>query len=226
MVFKRCWFVALALCLSLLSQEAGRTGIYQDDRIQVDVPAGWTYKPVYLTVSGDQTYQQQVGVVLSDGPFELYLLTHYGHASGVIGGRFGEIATYVAPWIKDESPSHCIEVFQLDSNPVSRELVRTDLVLDSAMKIGSNDTNCQTIKAGGKGRFWAGAYFGYPAQKPYGSGFFVSYPLSAYSGCGSQMVFTASFRTNGPENLPAEDDARVKKFLAEADKVVAGISYK
>ena len=165
-------------------------------------------------------------MVLSDGPFELYFLTHYGHASGVIGGRFGEIATYVAPWIKNDESSYCLEIFQRDINPVSKELVRVDLVLDSEVKVESSDTYCQTIRAGGKGRFWTGAYFGYPVKEPYRPGFFVSFPLSAHSGCINQMAFTASFRTTDSEKLPAESDPRVKKFLSEANKVVAGITYK
>jgi hypothetical protein len=108
MLNKRCGLVALGFCLSLLGQEAERTRIYQDDRILVKIPPGWSSKPVYSTVTGDQTYQEPVGVILSGGPFELYFLTHYGHASGVIGGRFGEIATYVAPWMKDDESSYCL----------------------------------------------------------------------------------------------------------------------
>ena len=62
---------------------AGAVGnVYQDDRIQVVVPNGWSAKRVTVTTSGDETIEIPIGVSLSKGLFRLYLLTHYGQVTG------------------------------------------------------------------------------------------------------------------------------------------------
>jgi hypothetical protein len=165
-------------------------------------------------------------VVLSDGPFDLYLLTHYDQASGVAGGRFGEVAEYVVPWLKDDEPSSCLDIFKQDLSRASNELVRVDLILDPKFEVRSTDPLCSLIQRKVSRRLWAGTYFGYLTANSRAPGFFINNPLGtdASSG-GNQLVFAASVRATTSGALPSANDPHLRLFLAEIDRVVAGIKY-
>jgi len=51
---------------------------YEDDRIRVFVPAGWTATSVMQTTTGDEVLQVPIGGVFSKGKYRVYLLTHFG----------------------------------------------------------------------------------------------------------------------------------------------------
>jgi len=91
------------LTLAATSTQAGK--VDEDDRIELTVPDGWSLQPVYQTVTGDRPGRDKIGVVLLDGRFELYVLTHYGQTSGIIGGRFGEISEFIVPWLNSSEPN-------------------------------------------------------------------------------------------------------------------------
>jgi hypothetical protein len=201
---------------------------YQDDRIQVSIPAHWSSKPVYRASDGSRSSDYRIGIVLSDGPFDLYLLTHYKQASGVIGGRFGEVAEYVVPWLKDDEPSSCLDIFKQNISRASNELVRADLILDPKLEARSTDPLCSLIQRNVSRRVWAGAYFGSLKGNRRSPGFFINTPLGtdAYSSTGIQLVFAASVRATTPGTLPLANDPRLRLFLAEADRVISEIIYK
>jgi hypothetical protein len=134
-------------------------------------------------------------VVLSDGPFDLYLLTHRSQASGVKGGRFSEVAEYVVPWLKDDEPNSCLDIFKQNLHRVSEELVRVDLILDPKLEVGSEDPLCSVIQRKVSRRMWAGAFFGYFRVNSRAPGFFISTPLGTDADTGGkQLGFAASVR--------------------------------
>jgi len=185
MIIKRYCSVALAFCLSLwfgAQIECPRTNAsnvnqaYRDDRIQAAIAANWSSSPVYRSSDGVRSSKDLIGVVLSDGPFDLYLLTHYGEASGVRGG-LAEVAAYVVPWLKSEEPASCFDVFKRNLNRVSTELVRVDLILDPKPDARSKDPSCLAIQRQVSRRAWAGAYFGSSRENNRAPGFFINIPL-------------------------------------------------
>ena len=79
--------------------------VFEDDRIRVGIPAGWSVQPATETVTGDRTYQLPIGALFTKGRYKLYLPSHHGQASGIEGGRFSEVVEYISPWIDmSESP--------------------------------------------------------------------------------------------------------------------------
>ena len=69
---------------------------YQDDKIEVEAPAGWGLA-YYVLPNSEGTYG---GVELRKENYLLRLCTGCGQASGVEGGRFSEIAGMVQPWFR------------------------------------------------------------------------------------------------------------------------------
>ena len=236
MIIERYCYIALAFSLLFRSggqiagpvtNANGENRTYRDERIQVPIPANWSSRPVYRSSGGAGSARDLIGVELSDGPFDLYLLTHYSQASGVKGGRFGEIADYVVPWLKSDEPESCLEAFKESLNRVSKEMLRVDLILDPKPKVRSRDPFCLAIQNQTKHRAWAGAYFASRRNTNVAPGFFINLPLGSNAiTTNSQMVFAASFRTTNAGGLPVESDASLRAFLAEADRIVAGIKYR
>jgi hypothetical protein len=145
----------------------------------------------------------------------------------VKGGRFGEIADYVVPWLKSDEPESCLEAFKQSLDRVSKEMLRVDLILDPKPKVQSRDPFCLAIQNQTKHRAWAGAYFASRRNTNVAPGFFINLPLGSNAiTTNSQMVFAASFRTTNAGGLPVESDASLRSFLAEADRIVAGIKYR
>ena len=228
-----CW-ITLATFLTLGSggqiassrTNANMNQSYQDDRIQAAIPGHWSSKPVYRTSDGTDASKYRIGVVLSDGRFDLYLLTHYDQASGVTGGRFSEVAEYVVPWLKDDEPDSCLDIFKQSINRVSKELVRVDLILDPKLEVQSTDPLCSLIQSKVSHRVWAGAYFGHLRVNSRAPGFFINTPLGTDTDNGSnQLVFAASVRATSADALPIANDPRLTLFLAEIDRIIEGIKY-
>ncbi|MBL8031753.1 MAG: hypothetical protein JNK33_05530 [Candidatus Doudnabacteria bacterium] len=80
--------------------------VYENDYMQVTVPAGWQLEELTQTLQ-DQTYNKATGLTTKTGEpvttktgavtitknnYILYIHPHAGQASGVTGGRFAEIA--------------------------------------------------------------------------------------------------------------------------------------
>jgi len=228
----RCLYVACAFLLWSTGRIDSQTSAtkfnhtYEDDRIQVAIPVNWSSKPVYR--SDQENHKFRVGVVLSEGSFALYLLTHYGQTSGVIGGRFNEISEYIAPWIKSDEPWACFDVFQQNSTPISNRLVRVDLFLKPLANFKSNDPACVLTVTQVRKPVWAGAYFGAtPDSGQRFPGFFLNLPLGTRdTDSDKQMVFAASFQTSTPASLPSDTDPQLRRFLETSDKIVTSIRYK
>ena len=210
--------------------------VYNDDRISVPVPSGWSINPVTANnagvLVGDTTNQRPIGAAFITGRYELYLLTHYGQASGIRGGRFGEVAKYVAPWVDQTELWPCISFLQKITTPVTNRLSRVDLYFDTD-KAGA-DALAQCGHPSQKAVLWYGSYFTHtcsPITSPDCSGFFLNFPLLAGGSPGlqspeSQMAFTLTFRPASPDELPRKGDPQLQIFLTQGSRVVRRIKFK
>jgi hypothetical protein len=120
--------------------------------------------------------------------FRLYLLTHYGQVSGIIGGRFGEISRYAMPWGVD---TECVFVFGKAIHTVTRLLSRVDLSLDPRPSAESIDPACAGLHSHLRVPVRAGSYFGSPTIEGRCCGFFLDFPPSKSNSANpdQQMVF-------------------------------------
>jgi hypothetical protein len=166
------------------------------------------------------------------------LISHTGQASGIIGGRFTEWSPYVCPWIKNEGWISC--PFEATKTVTSDTLTRNDLYFDArhARRKAREDCANPTVKA----VLWYGSYFSETchdrAPRTCGGSGFLEYedlsgkPPQPRVVNGSQfvsepqMIFSVTYETNTPDELPRKDDHELQQVLREADRIVKSIQYK
>jgi hypothetical protein len=73
---------------------------YRDDKIEVRAPEDWSITVRTATSSGSAHVTFARGAVLRKGKYILELCTGCGQVSGIVGGRFSEIAGMVQPWYR------------------------------------------------------------------------------------------------------------------------------
>ena len=214
--------------------------VFEDDRIRVGIPAGWSVQPATETVTGDRTYQLPIGALFTKGRYKLYLLSHHGQASGIEGGRFSEVVEYISPWI-DMSESPWLPCPPQAYETVANDkLSRTDLYFDTthASKKALVDCGKPTVK----GALWYGSYFVETCQAKDSpracGGFFLTYqdlsgkPPQDRVVDGStlsdewQMTYALTYDTTTPNALPMKGDPELRKVLREASEIVSSIVYK
>jgi hypothetical protein len=84
------------------AQSKASAQVFEDDRIRVEVPTGWSVQTATESVTGGKPFDAPIGALLTKDKYRLYLLSHTGHASGVEGGRFSEVVEYVFPLDRHE----------------------------------------------------------------------------------------------------------------------------
>lgn len=206
--------------------------IFEDDRIQVRAPEEWSVAPIFQRESLLSSRRVHIGAVLRNGPWRVYLLTHYGQASGIVGGRFGEVAPYVAPWMKAADPWGCIDVLTKTETRLSPLWTRVDLAYPPAPRHRGVFPECLTVHKQVERPVWFGSYFtttcaGHRPDKQCG-GFFLSFPPAHgtdLAGSAEEMVFTATEAIGDPEKLPELSDPNLASFLKEASLIVQSIHY-
>jgi hypothetical protein len=219
--------------------------VYEDDRIRVVIPDGWTLsKPsaTFTTLTGDSVTKDTEtvpGALLTKGKYKLYLLAHHGQASGVQGGRFGEISAYVAPWL--DTNSTCVWYIHPETTKVTGKLSRVDNYYDTAhpaVQITKDErpVNCGAPSA--PGVFWYGSYFQQTcpalAKTPEDTdcgGYFLFYPdlIGEHAdnmAASAEMTFSLSYDTTDPTASPRQGDANLQEMLDEASAIVKSITYK
>lgn len=142
--------------------------VYEDDRIRVAIPDGWTLsKPTetFMSVPGTWKTDTVPGALLTKGKYKLYLLTHHGQASGVEGGRFGEISPFVSPWLY--AGDTCDWYIHPETTKVTAKLSRVDNYYDTAhptVPLSQNELpkNCGQPPAAGV--FWYGSFSSKPVR--------------------------------------------------------------
>jgi hypothetical protein len=231
------WGIVAIISIVLTgSSTAATQRVYEDDRISVAVRYRWSQMS---TASADDTgagvRREPIGAAFSDGNFAIYLLTHWGQASGIEGGRFNEIAYWVAPWANLEQMEPCIPFVEEATTKVTDALSRVDLYFDTKKASAAALADCgnPSIKA----VLWYGSYFtqrcpAHASTLCADGGFFLYFPSLAHTHDEpqdvdhGQMAFTLTFRTANPDQLPRKGDPSLQVFLNRASKVVAAIRYK
>jgi hypothetical protein len=216
--------------------------VFEDDRIRVEIPAGWSAQPATEHVSGDKPFELPIGALLSRGKYRLYLLSHKEQASGIEGGRFSEVVQYISPWINmSESPwLPCPSEIQGSEAITDNKLTRQDLYFDTAHASKKALADCGNPSV--KGTLWYGSYFFetcHDKDTPRACGsFFLTYqdlsgkypqPRTVNGSTTSdewQMVYAMTLDTKIPDALPMKDDPGLRAVLREASGIVGSIVYK
>jgi len=216
--------------------------VFEDDRMRVEIPVGWSVQPATEHVSGDKPFESPIGALLSKGKYRLYLLTHQEQASGIEGGRFSEVVQYISPWIDmGESPwLPCPSEIQGSEAVTDNKLTRQDLYFDTAHASKKALADCGNPRV--RGTLWYGSYFvetchGKDTPRACGS-FFLTYqdlsgknpqPRTVNGSTTSdewQMVYAMTFDTKTPNSLPMKNDPGLLAVLREASVIVGSIVYK
>ena len=216
--------------------------VFEDDRIRVEIPAGWSVQPATEHVSGDKPFELPIGALLTKGKYRLYLLSHQEQSSGIEGGRFSEVVQYIAPWIDmSESPwLPCPSEIQGSGAVTDNKLTRQDLYFDTAHATKKALADCGNPSV--NGTLWYGSYFvetchGKDTPRACGSFFLIYEDLSGKNPQprtvnGStrskewQMVYAMTLDTKTPNALPMKNDPGLLAVLREASVIVGSIVYK
>lgn len=234
-------FTASACNVKPQAQVQPKQNFFEDDRIKVAVPSGWTAKDATETVNGDQTFELPIGAVFSKGNYQLYLLTHHSQVSGITGGRFGEVSHYVAPWADEFfQPNGCDQYTQNATVSVNKKLDRTDLYFNSAK--ATKEAFDQCGEPAKSANYWYGSYFTEVCdsnRKPDGcGGYFLTY--ENFSGkapqdrvingtkvvADFQMTYALTYNSKTPNVLPLKGDKQLSQVFEETNNIVNSIQYK
>ena len=215
---------------------------YEDDRIRVSIPDGWILsKPTgtVTSVAGVSKTRTVPGALLTNGKYKLFLLTHHGQASGVQGGRFGEISPYVSPWL--DTNSSCASYIHPEQTKITAKLSRVDNFYDTAHPTIQFTAPKRPQKCGAPsaaGVFWYGSYFQQTcpavAEGPEDTdcgGYFLYFPdlkgkRANKMDASVEMTFSLTYDTTNPTLVPRQGDADLQKMLDEASAIVKSITYK
>lgn len=210
---------------------------FEDDRIRVELPDGWSARAVTVDISGDKPFQYPIGAVFTKGKYRLYLVTHDQQVSGIIGGRFEEIVPYVSPWLKGDYSYLCLT--QDSKATVSKKLSRVDRFFNTIRANSEMVANCSDPDV--KGNLWYGSYFLETCNEkdPRScGGFFLEY--QDFSGraaedrtvngvtmtAENEMVYALTYDTTTPNELPIKGDASLRAALREATQIASTVVYK
>jgi hypothetical protein len=206
----RVLFLAALVSAFALAEVAGHR--YEDGRIRLDALPGWSVGEV----------SDSHGAVLSKGRYRIYLLLADRDQSGIAGGRFGEIAPYVAPWMHVGDPWGCIGVFEREASPAGESLTRVDLYFDSGHPYGRAATECKNLRVFAQGPVWFGSYFTRRCS-----------PGASESGCegyfvtsrDDDLIFTVTLNGEDGSTLPKKGDPQLAKALREASEMAARLEF-
>lgn len=216
--------------------------VFEDDRIRVEIPAGWSVRTATTHVIGDRSFELPIGALLTKGKYKLYLLSHQGQASGIRGGRFSEVVHYISPWVDMSESADCpiiSRTHNYDSVATNR-LTRQDLYFDTIHANRKALVDCGSPAV--KGTLWYGSYFFETCKSKdtppdCGGGFFLTYQdlsgkpprprtVNGSTGIDYQMVYAITFDTKKPDDLPMKGDPNLGATLREASGIVRSIVYK
>jgi hypothetical protein len=183
-----------------------------------------------VTASGEALYELPVGVELTKGNYVLSLLTHYGQASGVIGGRLGEIGQIV---FGVPSLTECFGLVE-EPTQIADRLERVDLLFDTGQATAETKSDCGNPQE--RGVLWYGSYFRQictTLEPTCQGGYFLDYlslagaesPFGDEAGTSYQMAYGLRYDAASADSLPTETDPGLHDILEEASTIVAGISY-
>jgi hypothetical protein len=200
---------------------------YRDDKIGVLSPEDWGIS-IDTIQEGDQTFVR--GAVLRKGNYLLRLCTGCGQVSGVIGGRFSEIAGLVQPWFRSDPGAKPAACGEQEEREASRKLNRVDFWYrrDVAHPYDEDADDCREPRT--TDTVWYGSYFE-ERPGPACGGFFLHQdcllrkPLGESGSPNREMVFALTYDTADLDRLPRKGDPVLSEVLREATAIVKSIRY-
>lgn len=197
---------------------------YENEFIKVTVPAGWTAKQANKTItyrncankenctSANKVEPNPAAVNITKGNYILYINVQASQASGVIGGRFAEIAggapsadAVVVDW-----PNECGSAAYY---PAFAEHQRVDLYVGA----GGKSQSCR-VPANGS-TVW---FFSYITDN--GRGYFNYYNRD---GSGSDgYVITMAYNSKDVNKLPKKGSTELNSFLDEMTGITKTLEIK
>jgi hypothetical protein len=197
-------------------QPANGSGtIYENQYMKVNVPPGWTAKQASQTIyeNGNQPTikPNPAAVNITKGNYILYINTQAGQASGIEGGRFGEIAGGApsADAVVTQEPSPKCGTQQ--TSPAFLDYQRVDLYVSAKDK----QDYCNVPSNGAT--VW---YFSYLTTSK--GGYFNYYK----AGEAPALVVTMAYNSKILNKLPAKGSADLKSALDDMTTIVKSLEIK
>jgi hypothetical protein len=209
----------LLLFLQILFLQMMAGGLYEDDQIRVQVPASW-----HMAVDGDGQ-----GVILRKDGYILRLCTGCAQVSGIVGGRFNEIAGLVQPWYREDPVANPSACGRPEIGKTSPQIDRVDLWYRRGDAGGDGCREPSTTAT-----VWYGSYFAErcPPAVSEGhdcGGFFLHNHWLTDGRADDpfdEMVFALTFDTSDPDGLPKKGDRELNEILRDASAIVASVHFK
>jgi len=201
---------------------------YADDKINVTAPATWS-------VAIDDVDGIHRGATLRKGRYILRLCTSCTQVSGIVGGRFSEIAGLVQPWYRVDPLANPAPCGQQRSARISEQLNRIDFWFrrDPAHLYDEDADDCRQPKT--TATVWYGSYFSdncsYAATGEDCGGYFLH--LNWLTGQHArqlaptdEMVFALTYDETDLDQLPHNGDPELNRVLIEATNIVRSVHFK
>jgi len=206
--------------------------VYQDDWISVRAPEGWSLD-LDVIESGDLRFTR--GALLRKGNYILRLCTGCEQVSGVVGGRFSEIAFLVQPWYRSDPGAKPGPCGVQHVNKASKMLDRVDFWYrrDVAHPYNEDTDDCREPKT--TATIWYGSYFAehcsFVKTGRECGGYFLHDFVKGRSTdtpdvTNREMAFGMTYETTDLDHLPHKGDPELSQVLREATVIVTSIRYR
>ena len=201
---------------------------YTDDKISVEAPGDWT-------IAIDDLDGTHRGAILRKGKYVLRLCTACGQASGIMGGRFNEIAGLVQPWYRLDPGAKGSPCGNEKDTRISQRLDRVDFWFrrDPAHTYDEDADDCRQPKT--TATIWYGSYFAehcsYAATGEDCGGYFLHRDWLVHAHAGKEfpideMAFAMTYEEDDLDQLPHQYDPELQQVLREATTIVRSVRYK
>lgn len=206
---------------------------YRDDKIEVRAPEDWSITVRTATSSGSAHVTFARGAVLRKGKYILELCTGCGQVSGIVGGRFSEIAGMVQPWYRMDPGAMPVPCGKQETTKASNLLDRVDFWFrrGPAHVFDDDADDCREPRT--TAAVWYGSYFeehcSVRAVPEDCGGYFLDHSrLTGQPGAGypDQMAFGLTYDTTDPNQLPRKGDPELNEVLREASAIVRSVQYR
>ena len=201
---------------------------YTDDKISVEAPGDWT-------IAIDALADASRGAILRKGKYVLRLCTACGQVSGIVGGRFNEIAGLVQPWYRLDPLAKGVPCGNEKDTRISQRLDRVDFWFrrDPAHIYDEEADDCRQPKT--TATVWYGSYFAehcsYARTGEDCGGYFLHPDWLVHPRAGNkfpidEMAFAMTYEEDDLDQLPHQYDPELEQALREATTIVRSVRYK
>ena len=200
---------------------------FENDRVKLQIPSSWTSKN--LETDNNGIHYTNGGIVLVNGNYTLNIIPFsMGQASGVQGGRFGDISSYLyAPELHIDS-ANCIPAasteISLNSNLYRNDTYYTNSNNDTNIKQSCGNPNQQNV--------WFGSFI----HTKHPGGYFADYAKVVNSSNVNSnqedfdqkdhMVITMSYYSKGINKLPLKNDSNLNLMIQQMTDIINSAQWK